>query len=69
MEFYICFGHENKTGIVFWSFFKIDLSSAMTIESSRGNLDSNMAEHKAILKTGPNTYYSRFRSQNKYCFP
>jgi len=39
-------------------FFKIDLCSATSMESSRRDLLNDMAEHRPILKHDKNTHYS-----------
>jgi len=43
---------------VFSLFFKIDLCSATSIESSRQDLSNYVAEHGPILKNNQNTHYS-----------
>jgi len=41
-------------------FFKIDLCSATSMESSRRDLLNDMAKHKPILKNYQNTYHPRY---------
>jgi len=41
-------------------FFKIELSSATSIESSRRDLLNNMIEHRPILKNNQNMYHPNF---------
>jgi len=61
-------GMKLKQGqYVFWSFFKIDLCSATSMESSRQDLLNDMAEQRSILKTNQNTYYPRFSFTPKTC--
>jgi len=50
---------KNKV-VVFWLFFKIDLSSASLIESFRRGRLNDLAEHRSILNNSQNTYYPRF---------
>jgi len=45
---------------VFWLFFKIDLRSTTSMESSRRDLLNDLAEHRFILKNYQNAYYFRF---------
>jgi len=41
-------------------FFKIDVCSATSMESSRRDLLNDVAEHRSILKNKRNSYYPRF---------
>jgi len=50
-------------------FFKIDLCSATSIESSRRDLLNDMAEHRLILKNEQNTFPFWFHIQNRYSIP
>jgi len=47
--FRYCFGYENKTGYVFWLFFK-GLCSAISLKRSRRELSIDVAEHRSTLK-------------------
>jgi len=72
-KFYTCFGCETKTEYyVFWLFFRIDLRSATSMESSRQDLWNDVAEHRSILKHNQNMQYPRFSflpAPNRYSIP
>jgi len=52
-----CFGYETETGVV-RILVKVELSSAISMESSCRDLKNDMAEHRSILKNNLNTHYS-----------
>jgi len=47
---------KTKHPFLFWLFFKIDLWSATSMESSRRDLSNDMAELRPILKNNQNKY-------------
>jgi len=52
-------GVKLKRGLyVFWLFFKIDLCSATSMESSPRDLSNDVAERGSILNNNQNTHYS-----------
>jgi len=52
--------YETKTGVVrILAIFQHRLCSATSMESSRGDLLNDMAEHRPILKNNQNTYKPR----------
>jgi len=53
---------KTKTGVVRRLFFKIDLCSATSMESSRRDLLNDVTEHRSILKNNQNTFYPHFSS-------
>jgi len=46
-------------------FFKVDLCSATSMESSRRDLLNDMSEYRPILKNSQNTYHPRFGFTSK----
>jgi len=65
-------GRETKAGVVvFWLFFKMDISSAISFKRSRRELSTDMAEYRSMLKSFRNTHYPRFSflTQNRYSIP
>jgi len=47
---YLVLGVKLKRGYVFWLFFKIDLCSATSMESSRRDLLNDMPKHRSTIK-------------------
>jgi len=54
-------GVKPKRGwYVFWLFYKIGLSSAISLERTRRELSIDVAENRSIWKNNQNTNYPRF---------